>query len=413
MFRMAKEKRFTQQAVITLMNHSIYQFGNSMSLIFLNLYLWRLTNSLLINGLFNLIALFAQAITTFSIGKIAKKKGRLMAYRSGIFITTLFYFFVLIAQEHIVSYFAFFALLKGIGQALYWLGYFTIVHEVSTDKNRHRYLGWNQIVTNGTNLAGPAVAGFIIGLYAGFQGYMIVFAAAFIMFIIAAVGSLQIKKEETHHRAYYMKYLPQMIKREPGFTKTLFGWFVIGFPHGILSFIPSILLYNIFQEEQSVAYLNVVFLSLSIIASYMISRFARMEGTVLYLTISAAGLMLSSFFLLSEVAIWSVVLFMSIQSLFKPLQQNSYEAYYYSWVNRLPLKENFRVETIVLREAIINLGRGMGIILFLIFSRDIHTSSIPWIIFAVAAFQWLIPYLANDQKPTSLKKRSSIGERLN
>lgn len=408
MFRISKKKRFTEQAVITLMNHAIYQFGNSMSLIFLNLYLWRLTNSLLINGLFNLIAILIQAITTFSIGKIAKKKGRLTAYRYGIFLTAGFYLCILIAQDHIVTYFYLFALLKGISQALYWLGYFTLVHEVSNDHNRHRYLGWNQIVMNSTNLAGPAIAGFMISLYTGFQGYMLVFAAAFIMFVIAAFGSLRIKKEQTHHKAYYMKFLPLMLKREPGFKKTLIGWFVIGFPHGILSFIPSILLYNIFQEEQPVAYLNVLFLSLSIIASYFISRFAKIEGTVKYLAISAAGLTLSSFFLMSEIAVWSVIFFMSINAIFKPLQANSYEAYYYSWINKLPLKENFRVETIVLRESIINLGRGMGIIIFLLFSREIDTAAVPWIICAMAAFQWLIPFFASNERKFTIRKSSSL-----
>jgi MFS transporter, YQGE family, putative transporter len=406
MFRIEKARRLNQQAVISLVNHAIYQFGNSMSLIFLNIYLWRLTNSLLINAVFNLVAILAQALTTFSIGKFAKRKGKLLAYRLGIFITAFFYLFILLAQEQIVTFYILFAIMKGISQALYWLGYFTIVHEVSTDENRLRVLGINTIVMNGTNLSGPAIAGFIIGLYSGFQGYMIVFGAAFVMFAIAAMGSLKLKKEENHHTSYYMKYLPLIVKREPGFKKSLLGWFVLGFPHGILSFIPSILLYEIFLKEQTVAYLNIVFLTLSIISSYLISRFAHAEGTVKYLVISAAGFTLSTIFLLTDLSALTVILFMSIYSIFKPLQGNSYEAYYYNMIGQLPLKSNFRTEAVVLRETIINLGRGFGIIIFLTFVNGIEAESIPIVLFTLAVLQWLIPYLTANKQSFLTKKRS-------
>lgn len=407
MFRIEKARRLNQQAVISLVNHAIYQFGNSMSLIFLNIYLWRLTNSLFINAVFNLVALLAQAVTTFSIGKFAKRKGKLLAYRLGIFITAFFYLFILIAQEEIVTFYLAFAIMKGISQALYWLGYFTIVHEVSTDQNRLRVLGLNTIVMNGTNLSGPAIAGFIIGLYSGFQGYMIVFGAAFVMFAIAAVGSMKLKKEENHHTAYYMKYLPLMIKKNSGFKKSLFGWFILGFPHGILSFIPSILLYEIFLKEQTVAYLNIVFLSLSILSSYLISRFAQSEGTVKYLLISAAGFTLSCVFLLTELSALTVILFMSVYSIFKPLQGNSYEAFYYNMIGQLPLKSNFRTEAVVLRETIINLGRGFGIIIFLVFVNGVEADSIPIVLFTLAVVQWLIPYLVTNKQSVFTKNRGS------
>ncbi|MFC4321366.1 MFS transporter [Litchfieldia salsa] len=396
-FSLSKEQRLSEQAVLTLVIHAIYQFGNSLSLIFINLYLWRLTNDLFINGLFNLIAILTQGITTFLIGKYAKKKDRLIPYRYGIFLTALFYLCIILAQENIVHYFYLFAMLKGVSQALYWLGYFTLAHEVSNGQNRHRYLGWNQIVMSATNLSGPALAGFIISMNSELKGYIIVFSLAFFMFIVSTIGSLKIKKETVHHKDYYMKYLQLILKRKPKFFHSLLGWFIIGFPQGILMYIPSILLYNIFPDEQVVGYLNVAFLSLSIISSYMITRITNSKSTVKYLTISAFGFIFSSLFLFSEISIWTVVLFMSINSLFKPLQANAYAVHYFNWVDVLPLKENFRVESVVLRESIINLGRGLGIVIFMIFSKEINTVTVPWIIMTVMAIQLLIPYFAKEK----------------
>ncbi|WP_052144685.1 MFS transporter [Halalkalibacter okhensis] len=397
LLKMPKEKRLSEQAVITLVNHTIFQFGNSLSLIFINLYLWRLTESLLINGLFNLTAILSQAVATILIGKMAKQKGHLAIYRYGIFLTAFFYLCIVVTQENMVQYFYLFALVRGISQAAYWLSYFTLAHEVSHNLNRHRYLGWNQMLMGLANLVGPAAAGFVITLYTELTGYIIVFSIAFLMFIIATIGSFRIKKVHSHHKEYYMKYLKLVVKKKPNFQKALFGWFIIGFPQGILMYIPPILLFTIFPDESFVGYMNVLFLSLSIVASYAISRFANIDSTKIYLLVAAIGMLISATFLIWEISIWTVVLFMAISSIFKPLQGNTYAAYYFTWLDKIPLKENFRVESVVLREAIINIGRGLGIVIFMVFSTEINPATIPWILVFVMAIQLIIPLLAKDQ----------------
>ncbi|MDL4840276.1 MFS transporter [Aquibacillus rhizosphaerae] len=392
-----ENKQLAPQAVQILVNHAIYQFGNSLSIIFVNLYLWRLTNSLWVNGLYNLIAILTQAATTFSIGKVAKKKGRTIMYRYGIFLTAFFYLCIVIVQEGIINHFYWFALIKGIAQGLYWVAYFTIVHQVSSNSNRHRYLGWNQIVMGGSNLLGPALAGWIISISSELGGYIIVFSLAFLMFVIATIGSFRIQKEHIHHRTYYMKYLPLMIRKKPNFLKALIGWFLIGFPQGVLMYIPPILIYSIFNDESVVGYLNVGFLGLSIISSYLISRFAVINSTRKYLLVAALGFTLSALFLIWDINMLTVILFMCISHLFKPLQANSFAAYYLKWIDLLPLKREFRVESVVLRETIINLGRGMGIIIFMIFSNDIDTSVVAYVIFIVMVIQMILPFLAKEK----------------
>ncbi|WP_018931750.1 MFS transporter [Gracilibacillus lacisalsi] len=398
--KLNKEKRLSSHAINILINHAIFQFGGSLSIIFVNLYLWRLTNSLWVNGLYNLVAILSQAATTFFIGKISKKKGRTTIYRYGILMTAIFYLLIVIVQEEIVHYFYLFALLRGIAQGLYWVAYFTIVHEVSSDQNRHRYLGWNQIVMGSANLTAPALAGFIIGSFTGLSGYLIVFSIAFLMFLAATVGSFRIKKESIRHRNYYMKYLGQIIERRKAFRNALAGWFIIGFPQGILMYIPPILIYSIFEDEGVVGYLNAGFLAVSILASYVISRFANIEQTKKYLWVAAIGFFVSGSFLTWEIAMWSVILFMVTQNMFKPLQANAYAAYYFQWIDRIPLGSEFRVESVVLRETIINIGRGLGIVVFMLFSNEIDTNTVAYVIMLAMAIQFILPII------TKLKEES-------
>jgi MFS transporter, YQGE family, putative transporter len=396
--KVSDEKRLSSQAVITLMNHGIFQFGNSMSVIFINLYLWRLTNDLMINGLFNLISLITAPFATIFIGPIAKKKDRLVAYRWGIFLTALFYLSILLVQERMVDYYIIFALIKGVSTAFYWLGYFTLMYDVSNNENRYRYLGLNTVVTNIAMFIGPALAGIVIGRLSELTGYTIVFLMAFIMFFVAAFGSLRIQRAPEHHRKYYLRHLSSILKREPNYAKCLGGWFIVGLPQGILMYVPQILLFHVFPSEEFVGYMNVLFFGITVAASYAISRLATTSSTQLYLFIAAAGFTLSASTLLWEVAVWSVIMFMAINSLFKPLQQNAYAANYYQWMDRLPLKKNFRVESIVLRETVINFGRAGGVVLFMLSSNNLDSPLIPYLVLVVMAIQFVIPAVIKPMK---------------
>ncbi|MDP5272609.1 MFS transporter [Chengkuizengella axinellae] len=401
-FSISSEKKFSKQAVWTLTNHAVYQFANSLSLIFINLYLWRLTNSLLINGLFNLFTLLSAPIGTMLMGRFAKQKDRLVVYRYGILLTAIFYLCILITQEKMVDYFYIFAILKGISTAFYWLGYFTLMFDVSNNQNRHRYLGWNLILTHIATLVGPIAAGTIISQSDALSGYSLVFMIAFSLFLMAAVGSFKMDKSELHHKKYYMKYLPLMLKKRPTLLKTLLGWFIIGFPQGILMYIPSILLFDVIQDEGYIGSLNAVFLAISILSSYTITRIAKIEFTKMYLLIAGLGFTFASMFVVWELSIYTLILFMSVHAVFKPLQANSYAAHYYQWIGELPLKQHFRVESIVIRETIINMGRALGVFIFMMLSQELNSVSLPWVLCFVLMFQLIIPSLVEG--PYFLKK---------
>lgn len=390
--------KLSAHAKNVLMNHAIFQFGGSLSVIFVNLYLWRLTNDIWINAMYNLVALLAQAATTFLIGRMSKKKGRTKVYQYGIFMTALFYLLLVVVQESMVDFFLLFALLRGVAQGFYWVAYFTIIHEVSSNQNRHRYLGLNQMMMSTANLVGPALAGVIIGFFDSLLGYVIVFGMAFILFLFATLGSFRIKKENIQHRTYYMKHLGSIIKKKKGFGTALIGWFIIGFPQGILMFVPAILMYSIFHQEEIVGILNAAFLTVTIIASFVISRIAKLESTRCYLWIAAIGLMVSSLFITIEIAVWSVITFMVTKNMFKPLQGNAYAAYYFQWLDHIPLQAAFRTESVVLRETLINCGRGLGIIVFMLFAKEINSHTVGFVILAVMAIQLLLPMLVNQSK---------------
>ncbi|MEX1029692.1 MAG: MFS transporter [Paenibacillaceae bacterium] len=392
------ERRLSREAILTITIHSIFQFGASMAGLFLNLYLWRLTEDLSVNGIYTIIS-FVMTPIGFAVGGwIAKRKDRLVTYRLGIYMTALFYFIVIIAQENVVNYYILFALVNGFAAGLYWIGYLVLMYDVSTDVNRIRYLGLNMVFFNAAGLLGPVLAGTIIGRAEGLQGYIITFILSFIMFVVAAVVSMRVRMTTMRHKSYYLKLMPLLMRKNTVWLRALFGYLMFGLFQGIMLFLPNILLYQTVGREDLVGYLGVCFSCVIMVTGYMMSRRANDDGAQFYILISSTIVVIGSLFLLYDVRLWTVVVFMVLFSISNPLALNTINSYYYLLIGTLPLKGQMRNELVVMRETFMNIGRVISVTLLLIFSQDLQSHWLPIVLLCTALMQYSIFFLLAKPK---------------
>lgn len=382
------EKKLSKEAVLSLLIHAGFQFGASMSAIFLNLYLWRLTHSLAINGLYIMISYTMVALAFMFGGKWTKKKDRMFSIRIGIGMLVVFYLFVVVFQEKIVDYFAIFAFFNGIAIGLYWIGYLTLMYDVSTDQNRMRYISFNLIFFTVAGLFGPALAGFIITQNDGLSGYVLTFAAALAVFLATILLSIKVKTVKTHHKAYYLKYVHLLIRKNKKLKRALLGYYIIGVFQGNMLFLPNILLYQVVPREDIVGYLGVFFSVVSILSSYIMSRIASEKKERLFVQIANLGTAAGTALLLFPLSLWTIAGFMVAYSFFFPLQNNSMTSYYYRLIGKLPLKGQLRVESVVSREIFLDAGRVSSIALLIIFVKDVGAPWLPWFIIVAAILQF-------------------------
>ncbi|WP_245554852.1 MULTISPECIES: MFS transporter [Cohnella] len=378
------------EAYITLFIHGCFQFGASMSGLFLNLYLWRLTEDLWINGMFNMIVYGITPLAFAAGGYIAKKKDRMVTYRLGIMLIALFYLCVIFAREQVAAYYPVFALFNGIALGLYWTGYIVLMYDVTSERNRGRFLALNLIVFNSAGLAGPALSGLLIGRFEGLQGYIVTFAVAFAMFALASAFSLKIGALKPRHRAYYLKYAGGMMKRNRLWLKSLFGYFVLGLFQGIMLFLPNILLYQTYGREDWVGLLTVLFALITIGTAFTVSRrksHDRVRSDVFWSSLFVAA---ASCVLLIDVAWWTVLVFMVVFSIFNPLTINSLNVYYYRLMDVLPLKGQFRIESVVIRELFLNIGRVLSIYALIVFADRPDSAALPVVLVAASLLQFAI-----------------------
>jgi YQGE family putative transporter len=350
-------KRLPREALLSLAIHGCFQIGFAMSMIFLNLYLWRLTESLLVIALYNGIQFFVLALVFLCAGWWAKKKNCIVIYRLGILFNTLFYLFVFLAKQNVADYYYLFAVLSAFGIGFYFAGYFTIVYDVTNHENRLRYMGLQSVIGNLSQMLGPVLAGVVISQFEELTGYAIVFCVVYLLFTAAFIGSFSIRVNTTHHKAYYIKLTNLIMSRYPKWKGALYGYYYVGLLEGTLIFLPPILLYSVFGREDVVGYVNFFLFSVSMLTSFMMSRYARNNRIIRYLVMTSSFFCVGASALIPGISIYSVIAFMMLVSIAKPLHRNFLQAYFFRTVDQLPLKGHLKVESIVLMEVFLNMGR--------------------------------------------------------
>jgi YQGE family putative transporter len=212
------------------------------------------------------------------------------------------------------------------------------------------------------------------------------------MFLVAGLVSLKIKALPAQRKAYYLKYTWLLMRKNPGWLKSLFSFTSLGMLQGSMLFLPNILLFQVLSKEEWVGYLGVLFSGVTMISGFYISRNAKESQRVRYFIFSAIGFTMGSILLLWNINLWSVIGFMIIYSIFNPLQGNSLTSMYYGLIGNLQPKGQFRVESVVVREIFVNAGRVISVSFLLLFAGSLQGSMLPWmlVIFSVIQFSLAI-----------------------
>lgn len=392
------EQQLSRDARMSLIIHFLFQFGASMSGVFLNLYLWRLTESLTINGIYNMIS-FGFTPFSFALGGwIAKKRDPLVVYRAGIALIAVFYLTVLLVGTNLVTYYPLFALFAGLGSGFYWVGYVVLMYDVSHERNRVRYLAFNSISFTLAGLFGPAIAGFLIARSDGLAGYLTVFLISFLLLLTAAIGSLRITAVVSRSKRYFLHLGPLLMVKNREWLRCLVSYLVVGLFQGIMMFLPNILLFRALSREDLIGYLGVLFSVVSILMAYALPRFIKENRNRMYLLVVACGFLAGALLIRLEYSLVTVLCFLVLHALFNPMQGNILTSLYFGLTARLPLKGQLRIEAVVFREAFLNLGRIISITALLVFSNNLATGALSNLLMVAAASQFGIVFLVGGQK---------------
>lgn len=384
--------KLSADARLTLLLQGLFTFAYVMSGTFLNLYLWRLTEDLWVNGFYNFIVFISTAVSFLISGGFAKRFGKMPVFRIGIGLYTVFYLFVVAAGTQVVTYYELFAVFFGIASGLYWIGFWTLTYEVSNDGNRLRFIGLNSVVSTAANLTAPLVSAGIFLVMPGLHGYLVIFALAFLFYLATALISHRIRHKvpSAREKRYYIRHMTIVFRRNKAWRKAVFGNLLFGARQGVQLLLPVLLLYQTFGEEDRIGLLNAVLSFFSILASYLFSRFAREAHIRTCLACGAVLTTAGASLLMTGLSPVTVVGFMLAGAIGNPVIQSSLDGYNYKLIGGLPLRGEMRIEALVLREVCWNIGRACAVMLMVLIADDLSGFRLSAVVVFIMAAQLLL-----------------------
>lgn len=141
-----------------LTNSIVSLFGET----FLVAYFLQISNENIVQvSIFYIILYSLLALGSFALGNIMKSKPqkRIIIYRLGIIIKSIYILLIVIFKEKISEYFILVAIFYGIAESLYWSAHDVMNMEIVDNNNRKKYMTTKRILSKLINIIFPIILG--------------------------------------------------------------------------------------------------------------------------------------------------------------------------------------------------------------------------------------------------------------
>jgi MFS transporter, YQGE family, putative transporter len=361
--------------------HACYGLATTMSGLFLNLYLWRLSNDLTVNASFILVTFFFGTLSFTAGALLSKRTDRIFSFQIGIAFTAIFYLLVIILQEKAAVYPMLIGILNGTAAGFYWLGYLVLIYDLVDNQSRSQFMGKQMAVFGVVNTFGPAFAGLIISKF-NFTGYNLVFTLSLLLFFTGLILSFRLPKDTSAKKPLYLRLLWRFNTRKPNLKPMWFGWMIWGVCEGLLGFFPTVILFMSVKNEFLVGISSILFGTVAVLSSLWHSKYNHREREPRTLLIVWLMYFLSCIPMILNMNIWTVLIFLIVNEISKALLGVTYFSYMFRTIKDLP-KSGLRTESMVMREIMLNIGRILSIITFIVLYLFAQELTYYYLLFAI------------------------------
>lgn len=342
----------------------VYALGISLSNTFVNIFIWKQYNDLLVLGYFNAIVFLAQLIGTLFAGKLAKLNDRVFVLRLGVIFYTLFYIAVLLTKNWPVEKIILLGILLGVGGGFYWLSFNLLCFEVTSPDTRDRFNGTAGMLASSGTLIGPMTSALIINRF-NQNGYYFVFILSLILFIVASVFSIFLHRRKKMG-SYQLKVAREASKQIKPFRLIIWSNFFQGLREGVFAFTITTYIYMVTTNELDIGKYMLINSILSIIFYYIVSKYLKVKYRKKSILLGAVFLFVSLFLLIGNVSYGSFIIYSIVIAIMYPFLLVPFQSISYDIIGQLPNLEEYRLEYIVWKQLYLNGGRLASVLFYLV-----------------------------------------------
>ncbi|WLV23572.1 MFS transporter [Aciduricibacillus chroicocephali] len=359
-----EKKNMDKNFVLLLCIGGLYALGIFLSNTFVNVYMWKNSQSYVVLGIFNLAIYLFQPIAFMLAGKLAKKIDRVKVLRTGIVFLSLFFLAVLFIGEKAPGFSFILGSVLGVGYGFYWLAYNVLTFEITEPENRDFFNGSHGILESFAGMAGPLIAGEAISRLNAFSGYTAIFIASFFLFILAIATSFFLKGRKAEGQFLFGKVVEER-RYNRKWRAILNAHFLQGLREGIYLFVISIWVYLVTKSELSLGWFNVILSGMSLVVYFCAARWITPQRRKKAILIGGIILFGSIFVIVNPFNTAHIYMYALLIGIGYPLLRIPYISLTYDVIGQARRAGELRIEYIVVRELYVNIGRIVSISLFI------------------------------------------------
>ncbi|MEQ6376099.1 MFS transporter [Bacillaceae bacterium S4-13-56] len=329
--------------------------ANSLSSVFINIYLYKLSQNFYDVALFNFVSYLIWMPSFIFAGWLSKKVDRKKGLVIGGCLQLIFYLVLILLGDNSSNWIIVLGIIYGIGSGFYWLSVNVLSVDLTNQLNRDWFNGVNGIFNALSQMIGPVSAGWIITMNPGFTGYRLIFILTFLFFLVSVVLTFflpkQIEKGSFNWRALWN------VHKNKEWRILSYVYSSLAFRDGVLSFAIWIWVYMMSGSEGVVG--NYVFMTttISVFIFYFIGRFISQKNRSSYIKIGTIGISLAVLGLVFDVNYWTLLIYGVTAGVCIPLFEVPFNTLSLNSISKFDSNGRQRIEMVVSRELALSAGR--------------------------------------------------------
>lgn len=392
-----KQMSFNEKLMIAI--NCLYALANAMSAVFMNVYLYAYTGSLVVMSIYTMIRIGLFPFFFTIGGKWAQRHRFSHTLTAGLLLIMGQLVFVLFcndmfAQMSWLVYVA--ALLFGSGGGLFWLSVNGLNQLVSSSETRSLYLSNIGICNNISSIIAPLISTFIIDQFASdFDGYVRIFQVVLVVYGFISLLSLKLTASSSRQSFSVLKCL--RFNHDPQWKYCLISTLLYGMRDSLVLTLSGLLVYNATGGSGSIyGKLLAFFAVLTIISFRVVAVMMKRNNRMTFYRLGSLLLASSTIVLVLVPNLFGAIYFGIVNAISTPMYQNPWQIITMNAIQDYAKEENV-IGRVIAKETYQSLGRCLGmaciVLCYLILPENLYLivsvifcSSFPVIVTTYATF---------------------------
>lgn len=355
-------KQMSSNEKLMIMINCFYTLANAMSAVFMNVYLYAYTGSLVVMSIYTIIRIGLFPFFFTIGGKWAQHHRFSHTLTTGLLLIMGQLVFVLFLNDYfsIYSWLVYVAAaIFGMGEGFYWLSINSLNQLVSKSESRSQYLSNIGIFNNISSIIAPLISTFIIeAAGTDFDGYVQIFQGVLVIYAFISLLSMKVTAKSSPAPFSVLKNLK--LKEDSQWRYCMTATFLFGMRDSLILTLSGLLVYNATGGSGSIyGKLLAFFALLTIIAYRVVAKTMKRHNRMNYYRIGSFLLASSTIVLVLFPSIVGAIYFGVVNAIATPMYTNPFQIITMNAIQDYAEQENI-VGRVIAKETAQSLGRCLG-----------------------------------------------------